>query len=124
MRRLFVLPLILAVGVACGRSKESRWDDRVAKVSCKTLRRCDPITFHRDYGSLSTCIDATEAEDHDECTYDRKAARRCIRAMKWNCAKIGRRYDDLVERCDAVWTCDAPDTSDDSGEPTSPVGSF
>jgi hypothetical protein len=104
--------IILAAALTgCGGLREERWDDEVAKVSCKTLRRCDPITFWRDYGSTSACVDATDPGDYTFCAYDPDAAAECLSAMKWSCRKIGRRYDDLVERCDAVWTCAAPETT-------------
>lgn len=119
MIRLLAPALLIGTLLGCGHLKEERWDDRVAKVSCKTLRRCDPITYHRDYGSMDACIDATDPGDYTFCSYDPKAADRCIRAMKWGCGRIGRNYDELVERCDAVWTCAATEDTGTTESETS-----
>ncbi len=103
--------IVLLQLVACGKVSEDRWESKSFKISCKTLRRCDPITYHYRYDSLGTCVDSTTAETQG-CRYDPKAARRCVRAMRWNCAKIGRRYDDYLERCGSVWDCDDAGTTD------------
>ncbi|HHO53434.1 MAG TPA: hypothetical protein ENK18_21825 [Deltaproteobacteria bacterium] len=96
---------------ACGELSQERWAPRAAQVSCQTLRRCDPITYHLDYGSMDACLDATEVFEPTGCTYDPEAASRCIAAMRWRCPRIGRRYDQLLERCDAVWSCSTPPPS-------------
>jgi len=90
---------------ACGLSEE-RWTRQAPSVSCKLLRRCDPINFHRDFADLDACIDATELGDLERCEYDEEAARDCKDALKWSCRKVGRRYEEVVDACDAVWTCD------------------
>ncbi|MEN0067710.1 MAG: hypothetical protein AAGA48_36615 [Myxococcota bacterium] len=99
-----VIGLLLAV--ACGPSEE-RWTTQAPSVSCKLLRRCDPISFYRDFADLDACEDATDLGDVSGCAYDPKAARECREALRWNCRKVGRRFDEVEARCNAVWTCDS-----------------
>jgi hypothetical protein len=104
------LPSVLALVllVSCGRYKEDRWPHHAARVSCKTLRRCDSANYYNHYASLDACITDSEGSAGapvEGCTYDKKAARECVDAMKWSCTKIGERYDELVARCNAVWNC-------------------
>lgn len=105
-------PAIVLLGlVACGEVSRERWAGEATTTSCRTLRRCDPITYHRDYGSMDACVSATETFEPTGCTYDPRAAERCLQAMRWRCARIGRRYDQLLERCDAVWDCSTTDSA-------------
>ncbi len=90
---------------SCGLSEE-RWTTQAATVSCQTLRRCDPIDFHRDFADLDACVQATDPGDRAGCTYDEEAARECREALRWSCRRIGRSYDEVLDRCDAVWICD------------------
>ncbi|MBX2800246.1 MAG: hypothetical protein KTR31_21380 [Myxococcales bacterium] len=110
--------LTLVISSSCGKVSAEEWNREVAKVSCQTLKRCDPISFHRDYTSVDLCVNTTEPGDYRSCTYDEDAASRCLDAMEWNCAKIGRRYDEVVERCNAVWSCENALPTADTGGPT------
>ena len=107
-----VFSLGALVLVSCGGVSEEQWDDAVRDVSCQTVRRCDPITFHRDYGDLQTCIDATNPGNFAGCRYDESAARDCLAAFDWSCRRLGRDYDEWRARCSAVWTCDDDGTGD------------
>ncbi|MEM6930269.1 MAG: hypothetical protein AAF602_25235 [Myxococcota bacterium] len=90
---------------SCGLSEE-QWSGQAATVSCQTLRRCDPIDFHRDFADLDACVEATDPGEFEGCSYDEAAARDCREALRWSCARIGREYDDVVARCESVWKCD------------------
>ena len=95
----------LSQSVSCGLSEE-RWTEQAPQVSCKLLRRCDPITFHRDFEDLDACVDATTLGDREGCQYEPDAARQCREALGWSCRKVGQRYDEVVQRCNTIWTCD------------------
>ncbi len=122
MTRLLKATALVTLLVGCGgRAAEDQWDETIAEVSCKTLRRCDPISFNRDYLDLGECEEATVTGDFRGCVYDRQAARRCIRAFEWSCDRLGRDYDEWRERCDAVWDCSgAPRLDSDTGATTVP----
>lgn len=93
----------------CGKYQEENWYLLAAEVSCETSRRCDTANFWYHYDSLAACVDDSlgSAEAPAEgCVYDKKAARKCVDAMKWSCRKIGERYDELQDVCDSVWTCE------------------
>lgn len=116
MQSLSALCAMVLLG-ACGRVPEEAWQAEASEASCRTLRRCDPITYHRYYTDLDSCIEVTEVPVPElaSCRYDEKAAHDCLRALDWSCARLGRDHALRVETCNAVWDCAATGTGDTGG---------
>ncbi len=113
--RLLAVAFLLCLVTACGRVKEEKWAEKSAKTSCKFAKRCDTSNFWFQYDGLDACIDDTVSVSeglYDGCSYDKKEAKRCIKALKWGCKKIGEEYNELLSRCNNVWGCTAADTGD------------
>lgn len=111
-------PLLLTLFLGCGGVSEDTWDDDVRRVSCRTVRRCDPITYHRFYSDLDGCIESTELGVTEGCRFDADMARACLDAYDWSCARLGRDYDEFLETCLAVWDCAGPAGTGDTGTAT------
>jgi hypothetical protein len=101
--------------VGCGVN-EKNWAKRSAKVSCKFAERCATSNFYFNYDSMGACIDDTvSAFDELEldyaahaCTFDKKQAKSCLKAMRTGCKKAGKEYDSLFAACQDVWACATP----------------
>jgi len=62
--------------------------------------------LRRFFADLDACVEATVLGDTEGCQFDSRRARECREALKWSCRKIGERYDEVVNRCNAIWSCD------------------
>ena len=85
---------------------EDQWTEQAPTISCKLLRRCDPINFYRDFADLDSCVAATDLGEIQECDFDAARAAECQEALSWSCRKVGRNYKEVVDRCSDIWTCD------------------
>jgi len=127
IRRLLALAALLSLLAACGRVNEKNWGKKSARVSCKYHKRCNASSFYFTFDNMKECKQDTrdaweDVEDDyaDDCDFDQKKAKECLKAMRKDCKAIGRDYDDLVASCFEVWDC--PDDSIDTGTTsTAPV---
>ena len=107
----------------CGVT-EKKWDMKSAKVSCKMAKRCSTAQFFYNYDNLEECVDdALEQnedryEDYiDECFFDPKQARACLKAMRSTCKSIGADYEELYDACYKVWECQEVEFDSATGMP-------
>jgi hypothetical protein len=121
------LPLFVALLGSC--VTEKGWPDRAAKVSCKFAKRCSTSQFYFTFDDMADCIDSTQDQfraqedfQEDNCTFDKKQARDCLKALRGSCKAIGKDYDALYQACFEVWDCGGEAL--DTGETTGGGGTF
>lgn len=116
MRRVFVLTL---ASLLAGCLSDDAFVDKYVETECELLMGCysEPVRNFLGWDTVEDCI-ADEGQDlvneADGCTFDRKAARACIQAMKdvTACPEEGAAFEPPAI-CDDVYVdCPAPDTAD------------
>ena len=112
-----------ATSLGCGVN-EKKWDVKSAKVSCKMAKRCSTSQFYYNYDNLEECVDDAleqnedQYEDYvDECFFDPKQARACLKAMRGSCKSIGLDYETLYDACYKVWECQEVELDTATGVP-------
>jgi hypothetical protein len=117
--RIAALALLALAQTACFGVNEKNWADRWAKNRCQFAKSCEKATFWYNYEDMDECVDHQlelyqEADDlYDGCTFDKKEARACIKALNSRCKVAGAEYETRFEACGDVFDCggDAEDTS-------------
>jgi len=114
--KIATLAVLALAQTACFGVNEKNWPDRWAKNRCQFAKSCEKATFWFNYADMGECVDDQLAlyEELDDvysgCSFDKKMAKACIKAMNTRCKVAGAEYEELFEPCLEVWDCGASPT--------------
>lgn len=103
--RLAGCAALIAAMVGCGWS-EGRYLERSAEATCEWTVECYPDL----YEDLDACLADLTQDPADDCDYDRKSARKCVKAIEDLDCPGPAGVPELPEACRDVYDCPLEDT--------------
>ena len=93
---------------ACGVSP-GNYDAKFAKSLCRFYEECAAASFNEYYSSSRDCRSELEeqlsSDYYEDCTFDGRAARDCLRAVDEATRNCDYADFDEEAACQDVWTC-------------------